>query len=174
MKIRKWTIVGIIFTICLGILIHFTYNWSNKNIIIGIFSAVNESTWEHLKLLITPMLLFGAIEYFIYGKQFKNFIAVWFLSILIGMGTIIISFYTYVGIIGKNFLILDIATFILGVLAAYYFSYQALKLGLFSSNRKDKIGRIGIIVLVVCIILFTFIPPHIALFRDPVSKNYGI
>ena len=53
-KIRSYLIFSIIFTFILGTLLHFTYKWSEENAIVGIFSAVNESTWEHLKLLYFP------------------------------------------------------------------------------------------------------------------------
>lgn len=47
----------------LGVLLHFTYEWSNDNPAVGLFSAVNESTWEHLKLIFFPMLLLTMIEF---------------------------------------------------------------------------------------------------------------
>lgn len=47
----------------LGVLLHFTYEWSNDNPAVGLFSAVNESTWEHLKLIFFPMLLLTMMEF---------------------------------------------------------------------------------------------------------------
>lgn len=52
-----------IFISILGVLLHFTYEWSGDNPAIGLFSAVNESTWEHLKLIFFPMLLLTMIEF---------------------------------------------------------------------------------------------------------------
>lgn len=173
MKLKNWHIAGIIFTLILGTLLHFTYAWSGENAIVGLFSAVNESTWEHLKLLFTPMFLFAVFEYFTYGKQIPNFIPVKFLSILLGMITIVLSFYTYVGVIGQNFLWADIGTFILGVLVAYWFSYKLLQTNYFSSPGAIQIAKIGIMVLLFCVIVFTFQPPHIALFQDPLLGTYG-
>ena len=167
MKLKKWHIVGVIFTLILGTLLHFTYEWSNENPIIALLSPVNESTWEHLKLLFTPMLLFGILEYFAYGNKFPNFVLIRALSILVGMSTIIITFYTYVGIIGQHFLWADIATFVLGVLAAYWFSFKNLQTENFASTNSRKIGYLIIIVLIICFILFTFRPPNIGLFLDP-------
>lgn len=43
-----------IFISILGVLLHFTYEWSGDNPAVGLFSAVNESTWEHLKLIFFP------------------------------------------------------------------------------------------------------------------------
>ena len=58
MKIKKLEIIGFFFTIIFGTLSHFFYNWSGKNQIIGYFCPINESTWEHLKMLIVPILLY--------------------------------------------------------------------------------------------------------------------
>ena len=57
-------LITIIFAIILGTLLHFTYKWSNKNMLVGAFSAVNESTWEHLKLLFFPYF-YGNIAFYL-------------------------------------------------------------------------------------------------------------
>ena len=50
-KIRDYQIFSVIFVFILGTLLHFTYKLSGENGVVAIFSTVNESTWEHLKLL---------------------------------------------------------------------------------------------------------------------------
>ena len=79
MNIKKWQIFVIIFCLILGTLLHFTYEWSNYNIIVGIFSAINESVWEHLKLVFYPMFIISIIGYFIIGKKVYNY---WFAQIV--------------------------------------------------------------------------------------------
>ena len=54
-SLRKFEIISTFFAIALGTLLHFTFEWSGNNPVVGIFSAVNESTWEHLKILFFPM-----------------------------------------------------------------------------------------------------------------------
>lgn len=174
MVLKLWHILGFIFTVILGGLLHFTYQFSNKNLIVGYFSAVNESTWEHLKLLITPFTIFSMIEYFIYGKDINNFIMVRALSMLLGMITIIIVFYTYTGIIGNNYLVLDISTFILGVVISYYFSYNILQTNLFYDEKYSYIGLLIIFLVIFFMIYFTVRPPRINLFLDPGKNTYGI
>ena len=49
-KLKTFEIVSTIFIIVSGILLHFLYDWSNNNTLVGIFSAINESTREHLKI----------------------------------------------------------------------------------------------------------------------------
>ena len=67
MRIKTWQIMTAIIGIILGTIFHFTYEWSGKKVIIGLFSAVNESTWEHLKLLFFPMLITTFIGYFFFN-----------------------------------------------------------------------------------------------------------
>lgn len=102
-SLASWEIAGFIFVVVVGTLLHFVYHWSGNAPIVGIISPVNESTWEHLKLLFVPMLLFSIIEYFAVGKAFPGFIAAKAFGILLGMLVILAIFYTYTGIIGKNY-----------------------------------------------------------------------
>ena len=77
-KFLRFQIFSLFFTYVLGTILHFTYEWSNENSIVALFSAVNESTWEHLKLLFFPMLITIIIGYF-YLKtekdEYNNFLA---------------------------------------------------------------------------------------------------
>ncbi|MEG2088092.1 MAG: DUF6512 family protein [Angelakisella sp.] len=171
MKQLQW--MGAVFTLLLGTILHFTYDWSRENAVVGIFSATNESTWEHLKLLAMPMLLFGMVEYFVWGKQIRNFIPVKALSIFLGMVTIVVLFYTYVGVVGQHFLWADIGTFVVGVLAASLFSAHFLNTELFSSERSIRLGWAGLLLIAASFVLFTFFPPRVGLFLDPVSQRYG-
>ncbi|MHB1152480.1 MAG: DUF6512 family protein [Eubacteriales bacterium] len=174
-KIRAFHIAGTIFTILFGSLLHFVYELSGENSFAAVFGAVNESTWEHLKLLFWPIVLFGLIEYFAYGRQVKNFIPAKVLSILIGMLVIMTVFYTYTGILGYNVLALDILTFILGAIAAYGFSYRTItKQTQYDSPPARTASWIGLVILIAIFILFTFNPPEIGLFLDPVTGTYGI
>lgn len=138
----------------------------------GTFASVNESTWEHLKLLFVPMLLFSSVEYFVIGKNYPNFIPAKALGMLLGMIAIVIIFYTYTGILGKNYLWADILTFVLGVAVAYLYSWQIINKQPIGTSA-NVIGIILVLVLTLCFVLFSFDPPHIPLFLDPVTKSYG-
>ena len=50
-NLKSYTLAGTIFVLVLGTLSHFFYEWSNDNPLIGLFSPINESVWEHMKLL---------------------------------------------------------------------------------------------------------------------------
>lgn len=170
-NILRFQIISAIFIAILGTLLHFAYDWSNQNLIIGVFSAVNESTWEHLKLLFFPVLITIVIGYFYIGKYFPNFICSKTIGIITSILSTIILFYTYSGILGFNIDIINIIIFFINVILSEYISYR-----LIISNYKcnNKISSIILIVLSLCFILFTYFTPQIGLFQDPITNNYGI
>ena len=172
MKIKTWQIITVIICIILGILLHFAYEWSGENMIVGLFSAINESTWEHLKLVFYPMLLMALIGSFVIGRKSYNY---WFaqaLGILTAILFTIIFFYTYTGIIGTNYAWLNIGTFIMAVLLGGFVTYKML------TARKiydaEVISILFLLILLFNFMLYTFNPPQIQLFEDPVTGSYGI
>jgi len=173
-KLKIWLILGIILTIIFGTLLHFTFEWSGNNPIVGFFSAVNESSWEHLKLLFWPMLLYGLLQYFITGKRYANYLPALAIGILAGMIFILALFYTYSGIVGDNILGMDILTFVLGVIFAYWTAYKVIINGKFSGRIGRISGILILIILLTCFIFFTTNPPSIALFQDPITGGYGL
>ena len=167
-ELKRSHIIGGILAALLGTFMHFTYDMSGQNSVVGVFSAVNESTFEHLKLLFFPIMLFGLLTYFIYGERYKNHSAVTLIAVLKGMAATVISFYTYVGILGRNFLLFDILTFLLGMYTAFSFSYKSLKSGdKYNSNILRKVSVALIFLLIFAFGIFTFYPPQIGLFDDP-------
>ena len=173
MKIKRLQMLGAAFAIIAGSLLHFTSEWSGNLPAVGLFCAVNESTWEHLKLLFMPLLLFAILEYALYGFRTPNFWPVKTLSTLLGMGVITAVFYTYAGILGSNYLALDILTFVAGVLAAYSYSARRLASDRFGSPKAVCLGWTGMAFLLLCFLVFTAAPPRIGLFLDPVTGGYG-
>ena len=113
------------------------------------------------------------MEWFIYGKNYKNFCPVLFISILAGMFAITAAFYTYTGIIGQNFMIADIATFFIGVFVTYYLRYKIIKSGKLSSDKWVFISLAGFAILFVFTAYASFNPPQINLFKDPLTGTYG-
>lgn len=167
-KIRKFQIFSIIFTFILGTLLHFTYDLSGQNSIVGLFSAINESTWEHLKLLYFPMLLTTIIGYFYFDKKIPNFICSKTIGIIISILFTVIFFYTYKGVLGQNIAAIDISLFFIASILGEFVSY-VLIINNFKCN--NKIAIIVLIVLFVCFVIFTFQPPKIGLFKDPITNK---
>lgn len=172
MKIKTWQIITVIICLILGILLHFTYEWSGENIIVGIFSAVNESTWEHLKLAFYPMVTMAIIGYFIIGHMSENYWIAQALGIITALIFITSFFYTYRGIIGINIDWLNIGSFIIGICLGEYITYRIL-----ISNKNynaEEVSVIFFIILLFSFILYTFRPPQLPFFEDPISGSFGI
>ena len=170
-KIKKYQIFSTIFVFILGSLLHFTYKWSGENKIIAIFSSVNESTWEHLKLLYFPMFITIIIGLFYIKKDLPNLLCYKTIGILISIAFTIIFFYTYTGILGKNIAIIDISSFFISVILGEFISY-ILMVNRFKCN--STISMIILIIIFSCFIIFTFNTPKLGIFKDPITGRYGI
>lgn len=172
-KLLKFQTFSVIFTWILGTILHFTYEWSNENIIAAAFSAVNESTWEHLKLLFFPMLITTIIGYFYLKpiEEHKNFLCAKTIGILVAISFVVVFFYTYTGIIGTNFAVLDIGSFFIGVILGEFVAYKIVE----RNGKCNKgIAILILIILLLCFIVFTYNPPNIGLFIAPVSATATI
>ena len=167
----KFQIFSTIFTLISGVLLHFAYQWSGNNSFIGLFSAVNESSWEHLKLIFFPMLITLIIGYFIFKNDFPSYICAKTISIICAMLFTIIFFYTYTGIIGTNYDFLNIATFVIAVILGEYITYL-LTFNHIDCNKSSSV--ITLILLAFVFLIFTFNPPKINLFKSPIDNSYGI
>lgn len=174
MNIKTSHIIGFIFTIFIGTIFHYIYEWSGQNEVVALFSAVNESVWEHLKLLFFPALIYAIFEYILYGKNYKNFICAKFISVILGMTFIISAFYIYTGIIGNHIIFIDIIIFIIAVLITYRFSYKAINNDKSYSKNRLIACSIGIMFFIAIFFTFTFNPPKINLFLDTSTNSYGI
>ncbi|MBR7099452.1 MAG: hypothetical protein IKC59_08555 [Clostridia bacterium] len=71
-SIGLWQLFGFAVTSLLGTLLHFLYEWLGEAVWIAPISGVNESTWEHMKLLFWPMLLYAIAESFFFRDR-KDF-----------------------------------------------------------------------------------------------------
>ena len=173
-KLLKIQVIITVISIILGTILHFTYNLSGENNFIGTFSAVNESVWEHLKLAFFPMLILGIIEYFFVKNISNNYIETKTIGIFLAICFIIIAFFTYTGILGVDILILDILIFITSIILGETISYKLMKRENESNNKTKVLASIILIFLLFSFIICTFNPPKVNLFKDPITKTYGI
>ena len=173
-KLLKIELIVTILELILGTLLHFIYEWSGNNVIIASFSAVNESVWEHLKLVFYPMLILGLIEYYFVKNIANNYIEAKAIGTFTAISFIVISFFTYTGIIGTNFFIIDILIFIISIILGEWTSYKLMKRKN-ESTIQTKILAGGILIfLLSCFIIFTYVTPQVNLFRDFTNGTYGI
>ena len=170
-KLMIYEIFSIIFTLFLGIILHFTYEISNYNVIVSLFSSVNESTWEHLKILFFPMLIVTIVGSIYFKNIYYNYLCIKVRGILIALLFVIIFFYTYTGIIGTNYPILDISSFVIAVIISEVYTYINI---INKKNCNKLLSIIILILLTILFIVFTYYPPKINLFKDPINNSYGV
>lgn len=166
-----WQLMGFAVTALGGTLLHFLYDWTGGSRLVAPFSGVNESTWEHMKLLFWPMLIFAIVQSFFFKEQ-ENFWCVKLRGILLGLGLIPVLFYTYNGVIGKSPDWINIAIFFIAAAIAYIYETR-------QANEATACASPGRAIALLCVIafmfiLFTFVTPMLGIFRDPVTGTYGI
>jgi uncharacterized membrane protein len=171
-KVLALVIAGTLFIIFLGTALHFTFDFSGKNPIVGTFSAVNESVWEHLKLPFWPSLLWMLIEMYPLRKVVGNFFTSKTIGTIVMIAIIPIVFYSYTAFT-EEILTVDIATFMIAVVIGQTISYKLFKKGK-PSKRTEIIAIIAIVLLALFFIVFTFYPPHLSIFQDSNTGQYGI
>ncbi len=88
----KIFIIEFFFVSLVGTFLHFLYDLTNHNKLVGVFSAVNESVWEHIKLALTPTFLFSLIDGYFYG-YYNNYFFAKLISILSIIIVIPLLFY---------------------------------------------------------------------------------
>lgn len=173
----KWLLIGIPILFVVASPLHFLFDWTGKNLIAGLFTPVNESPWEHLKLTFWPILIWWIIGYLLYGrkseKAFPRAAVSCAVAEVVCMLFIVAFYYTYTGAFGIESLILDIASLLLGLvfavlLAVHVYVYSN------PSGAGAAVSVAIILAMAAAFIVFTFAPPHIPLFMDPSTGTYGI
>ncbi len=171
-SLSLWQLGGLTFTVVFGTLFHFLYQWT-ENIAFAPFCAVNESTWEHMKILFFPMLIFAVVQNKFFVNETKNYWLVKLIGIVVGLTLIPTLFYTLNGAFGKTPDWVNILIFFLSAGIAYFVEYF-----FFKHDLKRKISPILAIAILALISLafasFTFFPPFLPLFQAPVSGKYGL
>lgn len=171
-SIGPWQLWGFALTSLFGTLLHFLYDWLGKAKWLAPFSGVNESTWEHMKLLFWPMLAFALVER-LFFKDRADFWCIKLRGILLGLVMIPVLFYTYNGVVGRSPDWLNIAIFFVSAAVAYIYETRQF-------NNKTvfcKSPRTSLAVLVavgILFVIFTFRTPEIGIFKDPITGTYGI
>ena len=155
----------------LGTLAHFMYEFSGHNKFMALFAAVNESTWEHIKIALSPSLLWGLYDGFVYGSNPNYFPAksMSLLTIIIGIPVV---FYGFRAIFKKSVLVFDILLFYLAIIASQFVFRYFIDLAPMDFIYR-YLGTVVLFVIFACFMVFTLQPLDFFIFEDPISKKYG-
>ncbi len=173
LAISPWDISFLATLLVIGSLTHFVYQWLGKPLLAGLIFPTNESTFQHLKLLFTPASVFFTLQFFTTETYNMGFMLSRLVAMIFGMLAICSFFYTYTGIIGDNYLLLDILAFVVGVVATLIFYRMFDSSAMFDFTYSNAIGLVGIIILFIAFALFSVYPPKIPLFFDPATSSYA-
>ena len=171
-KSSLWQAVGFALTTFGGTILHFLYDWTGGSILVSPFSGVNESTWEHMKLLFWPLFLFALMQRLFFKEQ-ENYWCVKLAEILLGLVLIPVLFYTYNGVFGASPDWINIAIFYITALLVFLFEWRMFKKDGFPC-KYPRLAFAAICLIGVLFAVFTFAPPQIPLFQDPITGTYGI
>ncbi len=167
-----WQLMGFAVTSLLGTLLHFLYDRTGGNPWAALVSGVNESTWEHMKLLFVPMLAFALVE----SRAFRDRADFWCIKrdgILLGLVLIPVLFYTYNGVIGRSPDWINIAIFFVSAAVAYLYEGRRLS-GESRPCRSPRVALWTLFGIAALFVIFTFVTPALGVFRDPISGGYGL
>lgn len=167
-----WQAAGFALTTLGGTLLHFLYDWTGRSILSAPFSGVNESTWEHLKLLYWPLFLFALAER-LFIRDRKNYWRVKLAQILLGLILIPVLFYTYHGVLGKSPDWVNVAIFYITAALIFLFEWWAFRQNRLPCSRP-LLALAAICQIGVLFVVFTFKAPQLPLFQDPLTGGYGI
>lgn len=175
--IEKNVFYGIFFIVILSSLLHFLYDISNDFFLFAFISPINESVWEHLKLPLLPTILWWIISYYVLIKNNNVNMKKWLfsgaVSLLVSILVIILLHYTYTGALGIESPLIDILILVVSIIAG-----QTIALKIYTCNNLKPqhyyIGFTMFFLLLILIIIFTFKAPHLPIFRDPKTGQYGL
>lgn len=172
-----WQIVIIesIAVTIIGSLFHFVYDFSGRNKFVAFFAAVNESTWEHVKLVLTGLFICTLADIWFLGGNPDYWLAR-SLSFVVPVVVIPALFYGYRKLLKlkKSILPFDIIIFVIAsVLASLVFA------GVLQLPAVGMIGGVisaivGVVVLAAYLLLTRFPLKNNFLFKDPITGKYGM
>lgn len=160
--LKKWEIAEAIFVACLGTLWHFVYEWSGKNFLLGLIAPVNESVFEHFKLLIVPVFLFTLLQYkYLAGLRGCLLWRKW-ISMAAGIAFIVVFYYCYKGILQRDVAWLDVASFYGAAVLNSFLVYRLLQKPC-KGKGKELLGCLAWAAAIILMVWGTLYPPVKAL-----------
>ena len=164
-------IVGIIIIFLVGSFLHFLYEFSHHNKVVAIFAAVNESTWEHIKICMTPTFLWSIYEISTNGFN-NNFLFAKTMCLLTMILLIPALFYSYTYFTKKPYLIVDIICFFITVICSQLVFKYTVNLNI--SNTLFYLSIFILIIEILAYLSLTYKPFKNFLFIDPITHKYGL
>lgn len=169
---KLWEAAGLAATLLLGNLLHFVYDWTGQARWSAYLAAVNESTWEHMKLLAVPWVIWTAVSWL--GQREARCAAPRAVGLLAGLAAIPVLFYTYTGATGRSIDLVNVLLFQVAVLLAWWVSRTLQRRGALTAPLWCAAGVAVQVGLIILFCLWTLQPPDLPLFSDPTNATRGL
>lgn len=164
-----WTSIIIISIV--GTISHFLYDISGHNKIIGLFTSVNESTWEHIKIGLTPTIIYSLYDGYIFGRNPNYFFAK--LCSLLSITLVIpLIYYSYKSILKRDITIINISSFYVAIIVSQFTFYYIINSGPIEFIYQ-YLSCISLFIFFGAYLLLTLLPLELFIFKDPITKKYG-
>jgi len=163
--------IGAVIIVAGGTLWHFVYDWSGHNQLVAMVAPANESVWEHLKLVLVPVSVFGLVESLWVSARAR----LWWSKLveIVSSNLFIIAFfYAYTGALGVGSMVaVDIGSFVVAVVLGQWISYRIQV----SKRRRPPllVSAAALVLLFTFFAVVTFSPPHVPLFEVHSNGHFG-
>lgn len=165
----KKVIINSIIIFGISVLIHSFYNLLPNDFTL-IFFPINESIWEHMKMIFTSYMLFLLIK-FIFNKLDKNDLSATVISSIFNIIIFLIIYIPIYKLFGEKLIITLIVYFITIFLSNILWSKITNK-----KINKNINNLFGIAILVVYLIFtyLSFYPLNNNIFYDNENNKHGV
>jgi hypothetical protein len=173
-KLLTWEIAAVFFILLFGSGLHFAFELSNYWFPVAPFAAVNESIWEHLKMVFWPGLIFFTVQYAFLKNDAcaEQFWTAKALCLILMPLLIAAGWYGVVAVTGEHYFVVDIALFIGAIIAGQLLSYAVLS-GKIVVGPNPRLAFLPIFLLAMAFTIFSFYPPKLSLFEHSSLENTG-
>lgn len=174
MNLKKTRIIAIIGIFVLNFLFHFAYS-TFPNTLFSIFFPVNESIFEHQKMIFSSVIFYSIIDYFIlkkYDLPRHNFLLSTVISAFSAIAVFLLIWLPIYYKTGENMILTFIILFV-AVIVSQLISYYILKW----DKHIPYISYISLGIIIITYIVFAYLtynPPKVEFFFDPLEEKYGI
>lgn len=171
-KNKLYVIINTFFIFALGFVTHNLYNWFPN--FLTILFPVNESLYEHVKMIFLTPFITGTVLYLIFyfkGHKINNFIGSTFVSSLLNIIVFYVVFLPIYNQIGENIVVTLIVYFI-SIVISQIVNYYLI------NRENNKVFNIVSLILtfitIIILLYYTYNPIRNDFFLDTSNNTYGI
>ena len=173
-KLKVWKIISIFVIVGLSALLHFIYKWF-PSFFTSLLTPVNESIWEHNKIIIGSFFIWSVFEKLtLRKKQDLNTCTAGFISAVVCCILVMLIFspiFFFILKTNDNTVVTLIIYFICIVLSVLL-NYKLLQKP-YNSEKEKKVILLWLLVIVINALL-TYYPPKLPIFYDYNNNVYGL